>query len=280
MQSRVPHDWPLKGTKITGTLHTTVQTAVLIETLTALGAEVLGQHLLHARPRGFGHCRALDWGNECEPDLVVDDGGDATLLIHLGRLLLLANGTLFSPAANINDNVTKSKFDNLYGCRHSLPDGIMRATDVMIAGKIKGCATALKCAGARVVVTEADAICDLQALNGGNPCPNHRRRPLLNIQGLESYPGIKRITVKPQTDRWVFPETNAGVIVPAEGHPSFVISMSFTNQVINLMELRGQKDSRKYDKKVYVLPKHFDKMEAEYIHVPVEGPYKLLPYRY
>jgi len=274
------------------------------------------------------------------------------------RLYQMQNaGSLLFPAINVNDSVTKSKFDNLYGCRHSLPDGLMRATDVMIAGKVavvcgfgdvgKGCAAALKVAGARVIVTEIDPICALQALMEGLPVltledvvstadifvtttgnkdiimVDHMRKMKNNaivcnighfdneidMQGLETFPGVKKITIKPQTDRWVFPDTNSGIIVLAEGrlmnlgcatgHPSFVMSCSFTNQVIAQLELWNEKKSGKYEKKVYVLPKHLDEKvaalhlpklgakltklspdQAEYINVPIEGPYKPAHYRY
>ncbi|CAN6580213.1 unnamed protein product [Malus baccata var. baccata] len=423
---------PFKGARITGSLHMTIQTAVLIETLTALGAEVrwcscnifsTQDHAAAAIARDsaavfawkgetlqeYWWCteRALDWGPGGGPDLIVDDGGDATLLIHEGvkaeeefaksgtlpdpsstdnqefqlvltiirdglktdpkryhkmkdRLVgvseetttgvkrlyqMQASGALLFPAINVNDSVTKSKFDNLYGCRHSLPDGLMRATDVMIAGK--GCAAALKQAGSRVVVTEIDPICALQALMEGlQVLPledvvsqadifvtttgnkdiimvDHMRKMKNNaivcnighfdneidMHGLETYPGVKRITIKPQTDRWVFPETKSGIIVLAEGrlmnlgcatgHPSFVMSCSFTNQVIAQLELWNERKSGKYEKKVYVLPKHLDekvaalhlgklgakltkltKEQADYISVPVEGPYKPAAYRY
>ena len=249
------------------------------------------------------------------------------------------------------------QFDNLYGCRHSLPDGLKRATDVIIAGKIavvcgygdvgKGCAAALKRAGARVIVTEIDPICALQALMDGTPVLTledvvseadifltttgnkniimvHHMKQMKNnaivcnighfdneidMHGLETYPGVKCITVKPQTDRWVFPETNNGIIVLAEGrlvnlgcatgHPSFVMSCSFTNQVIAQLELWKERGTVKYEKKVYVLPKHLDEKvaalhlgklgakltkltpaQAAYISVPVEGPYKPPQYRY
>lgn len=435
---------PLKGARITGSLHMTIQTAVLIETLTALGAEVrwcscnifsTQDHAAAAIARDsasvfawkgenlqeYWWCteRALDWGPGGGPDLIVDDGGDATLLIHEGvkaeeayakdgtlpdptstdnpefqivlsiildglkkdskkyhkmkdRLVgvseetttgvhrlyqMQANGTLLFPAINVNDSVTKSKFDNLYGCRHSLPDGLMRATDVMIAGKVavvcgygdvgKGCAAAMKAAGARVVVTEIDPICALQALMEGLPIltleevvetadifvtttgnkdiimVSHMKKMKNNaivcnighfdneidMHGLETYPGVKKITIKPQTDRWVFPETKTGIIVLAEGrlmnlgcatgHPSFVMSCSFTNQVIAQLELWNERKSGKYAKQVYVLPKHLDEKvaslhlaklgakltklrneQAAYINVPVEGPYKPAHYRY
>ncbi|KAI6694739.1 hypothetical protein NL676_022449 [Syzygium grande] len=435
---------PFKGARITGSLHMTIQTAVLIETLAALGAEVrwcscnifsTQDHAAAAIARDsaavfawkgetlqeYWWCteRALDWGPGGGPDLIVDDGGDATLLIHEGvkaeevyektgklpdpastdnaefqivltiirdglktdpkryhkmkqRLVgvseetttgvkrlyqMQANGTLLFPAINVNDSVTKSKFDNLYGCRHSLPDGLMRATDVMIAGKTavvcgygdvgKGCAAALKQAGARVIVTEIDPICALQALmeglqvltledvvskadifvtttgnkdiimvdhmkkmkNNAIVCNIGHFDNEIDMLGLEKYPGVKRITIKPQTDRWVFPDTKSGIIVLAEGrlmnlgcatgHPSFVMSCSFTNQVIAQLELWKEKASGKYKKEVYVLPKHLDekvaalhlgklgakltklsKEQADYISVPVEGPYKPAHYRY
>ncbi|CAN1790165.1 SAHH [Linum perenne] len=410
---------PFKGARITGSLHMTIQTAVLVETLTSLGAEVrwcscnifsTQDHAAAAIARDsaavfawkgetlqeYWWCteRALDWGPGGGPDLIVDDGGDATLLIHekyqkmkdrlvgvseetttgVKRLYQMqANGTLLFPAINVNDSVTKSKVqttihsqlffsfhcrsDNLYGCRHSLPDGLMRATDVMIAGKVavvlgygdvgKGCAAALKQAGARVIVTEIDPICALQALMEGLQVltledvvsdadifvtttgnkdlimVDHMRKMKNNavvcnighfdneidMHGLETFKGVKRITIKPQTDRWVFPDTKTGIILLAEGrlmnlgcatgHPSFVMSCSFTNQVIAQLELWKEKSSGKYEKKVYVLPKHLDekvaalhlgklgaklsklsKDQADYISVPVEGPYKPAHYRY
>ncbi|KAG8481182.1 hypothetical protein CXB51_026017 [Gossypium anomalum] len=406
---------PFKGAKITGSLHMTIQTAVLIETLTALGAEVrwcscnifsTQDHAAAAIARDsaavfawkgetlqeYWWCteRALDWGPTGGPDLIVDDGGDATLLIHEGvkaEEVYEKTGQLPDPSSTDNaefqivltiirdglkadpkkytrmkerlvgvSEETTTGFDNLYGCRHSLPDGLMRATDVMIAGKVavvcgygdvgKGCAAALKQAGARVIVTEIDPICALQALMEGLQVltledvvseadifvtttgnkdiimVNHMRKMKNNaivcnighfdneidMLGLENYPGVKRITIKPQTDRWVFPETNTGIIVLAEGrlmnlgcatgHPSFVMSCSFTNQVIAQLELWKEKATGKYEKKVYVLPKHLDekvaalhlgklganltkltKDQADYISVPIEGPYKPPHYR-
>ncbi|THG13685.1 hypothetical protein TEA_007424 [Camellia sinensis var. sinensis] len=434
---------PFKGARITGSLHMTIQTAVLIETLTALGAEVrwcscnifsTQDHAAAVIARDsaavfawkgetlqeYWWCteRALDWGPGGGPDLIVDDGGDATLLIHEGvkaeeeyaksgkfpdpsstdnaelqivlgliidglktdpkkyhkmkeRLMgvseetttgvkrlyqMQANGTLLFPAINVNDSVTKSKFDNLYGCRHSLPDGLMRATDVMIAGKVavicgygdvgKGCAAAMKQAGARVIVTEIDPICALQALMEGLQvltledvvseadifCTTTGNKDIIMVDhmrkmknnaivcnighfdneidmlGLETFPGVKKITIKPQTDRWVFPDTKTGIIVLAEGrlmnlgcatgHPSFVMSCSFTNQVIAQLELWNERNTGKYEKKVYVLPKHLDekvaalhlgklgarltklsKDQSDYISIPIEGPYKPAHYR-
>jgi len=280
---------------------------------------------------------------------------ETTTGVH--RLYQMAkNGSLLFPAINVNDSVTKSKFDNVYGCRHSLPDGIMRATDVMLAGKIvmivgfgdvgKGCAQAMKAAGARTMVAEVDPICALQAAMEGyqvitmnevigevdiiitstgnkgiimvdqmqklkNNCIigniGHFDNEI-DMAGLEKFKGIKRINIKPQVDRWVFPEGN-GIIVLAEGrllnlgcatgHPSFVMSCSFTNQVVAQLELWNEKATKKYENKVYVLPKeldekvarlHLDKLgvkltklteeQAAYIGVKVEGPYKPLTYRY
>jgi len=363
--------------------------------------------------------QTLSWpDSDGGPNLIVDDGGDATLLIHEGvkaeaeyrvskklpdpsttedpelkivlkllkatiqadsnkwtaisknimgvseetttgvhRLCSMAkSGKLLFPAFNVNDSVTKSKFDNIYGCRHSLPDGIMRATDVMIAGKKvvicgygdvgKGCAQAMKSAGARVMVTEIDPICALQACmeghavvtlddviedvdiivtatgNKGIVMASHMSKMKNNaivgnighfdnevdMAGLGKIKGITKITIKPQVDRWVFP-SGKGVIVLAEGrllnlgcatgHPSFVMSCSFTNQVVAQIELWTERKSGKYEKKVYVLPKqldekvarlHLDKLgaklttlstdQAEYISVNKDGPYKPSGYRY
>ena len=265
-------------------------------------------------------------------------------------------GELLFPAINVNDSVTKCKFDNLYGCRHSLPDGIMRATDVMIASKTcfvagfgdvgKGSAQALKAAGARVIVSEIDPICALQAaMDGFQVAPiedvvdicdifitttgnkdiimvEHMQKMKNNaivgnighfdneidMHGLENFPGIKRQNIKPQCDRYEFPDGH-GVIMLAEGrllnlgcatgHPSFVMSCSFTNQAIAQLELWNERKSGKYEKKVYVLPKHLDEKvaalhldkigvkltkltpeQAAYINVPIEGPYKPAAYRY
>jgi len=270
---------------------------------------------------------------------------------------MASKNALLFPAINVNDSVTKSKFDNIYGCRHSLPDGIMRATDVMIAGKIafiagygdvgKGCAQALKNAGARVLIAEVDPICALQACmeglqvvrlddvvgevdivvtatgNKGIVSVEQMSKMKNNVivgnighfdneidmMGLVNYPKIKRIQIKPQVDRWVFPGTEHGVIILAEGrllnlgcatgHPSFVMSCSFTNQVVAQMELWNERKSKKYEKKVYVLPKHLDEKvarlhldklgakltvlsndQAKYIGVNVQGPFKPANYRY
>jgi adenosylhomocysteinase len=434
---------PLKGANITGSLHMTIQTAVLIETLTALGAVVrwcscnifsTQDHAAAAIARDsaavfawkgetldeYWWCteKALTWESGPGCDMIVDDGGDATLLIHEGvkfeaeyaanktlpdpsttdnveykivlsilkesipkrpqfftamannivgvseetttgvkRLYeMTAAGTLLFPAINVNDSVTKSKFDNVYGCRHSLPDGIMRGTDVMIAGKTawiggfgdvgKGSAQSMKAAGARTIVSEIDPICALQAcMDGFQVAPiedclstadifitttgnkdiimvSHMEKMKNNaivgnighfdnevdMAGLENYPGIKRTQIKPQVDRFEFPDGH-GVIVLAEGrllnlgcatgHPSFVMSCSFTNQCIAQLELWNERKTGKYEKKVYVLPKHLDekvaalhlekigvkltKLSAEqaaYINVPIEGPHKPAAYRY
>jgi len=442
---------PLKGAKITGSLHMTVQTAVLIETLAALGAEVrwcscnifstqdeAASAIAQAETSAvfawkgetleeYWWCtlQALTWYNEngeedpsYGPNLIVDDGGDATLLIHEGvaweekfekdgklpdpndtdnlemkevykviaqelqknpkkwrtiaanvvgvseetttgvhRLYAMAKeGKLLFPAINVNDAVTKSKFDNLYGCKHSLPDGIMRATDVMIAGKQalvlgygdvgKGCAFALKSAGARVCISEIDPICALQACMEGIPVV--RKEDVLetcdifvtatgnkdiimaedmakmknnaivsnighfdneiDMAGLAKVEGIKKVNIKPQTDRWVFPDGH-GVIVLAEGrlmnlgcatgHPSFVMSCSFTNQTLAQVDLWKHRNDGYYKKEVRTLPKALDeevarlhldhlgarltklsKEQADYISVNQEGPYKPDHYRY
>jgi len=280
---------------------------------------------------------------------------ETTTGVH--RLYNMAkSGTLLFPAFNVNDSVTKSKFDNVYGCRHSLPDGIMRATDVMLAGKIvlivgfgdvgKGCAQAMKAAGARTLVAEIDPICALQACMDGyqvvrlndvlaevdiivtatgnkNIVMATHMAQLKNncivgnighfdnevdMDGLQKFPGIRRINIKPQVDRWVFPD-GKGVIILAEGrllnlgcatgHPSFVMSCSFTNQVVAQMELYVSRGTGKYENKVYVLPKlldekvarlHLDKLgakltkldaeQAAYIGVSPDGPFKPATYRY
>jgi adenosylhomocysteinase len=263
-------------------------------------------------------------------------------------------GTLLFPAINVNDSVTKSKFDNIYGCRHSLTDGICRATDVMLGGKVavvcgfgevgKGCAQALRGQGARVIVTEIDPICALQAAMEGYEVKtledavetadifvtatgnynivtvDHMKRMKdkaivgnighfdneIDMAGLKAVPGIQRIEIKPQYDEWRFPDGHSVMILAegrllnlgcATGHPSFVMSASFSNQVIAQLDL--QANAAKYEKKVYMLPKHLDEevarlhldhlgvkltklsaQQAEYIGVPVEGPYKSDHYRY
>ncbi|KAL3727105.1 hypothetical protein ACJRO7_031929 [Eucalyptus globulus] len=400
---------PLKGARISGYLHMTPQTAVLIETLTALGAEVrwcssnafsTQDHAAAAIARDsaavfawkgetlqeYWWCieRALDWGPGSGPDLIVGDGGDAILLILEGikaeeaykktgnlpdpastnnpelQILLTiirdgmqtdpkryhkmkeglvgvseatataverlygmqAHGTLLFPVINVNDCVTETKFQNLCGCRPSRPDGLLMAADVEIAGKVavvcgygvvgKDRAAALKEAGARVIVTEIDPICALQAVNEGIQVQtledvvseadifvvtagsskgiimvDHMRKMknnaiicnvgpfdnAIDMLGLETFPGVKRITFNPQTDRWVFPDTQSGVIVLAEGrlvnlghatgHPcSVTSSCSFANHAMAQLELWMERDTGKYEKKVYVLPKHLDEKVA------------------
>jgi adenosylhomocysteinase len=441
---------PLAGARIMGSLHMTIQTAVLIETLTELGADVrwvscnifsTQDHAAAAvavgrpdtggtveNPKGtpvfawkgetleeYWWCtkEALMWPDGSGPTLIVDDGGDATLFVHkayeyeqagtipefqeaseseewgvilqtlrteiglapgawskvatgirgvseetttgVHRLYqMMENGTLLFPAINVNDSVTKSKFDNIYGCRHSLPDGLARATDVMLGGKVavvmgygevgKGCAQALRGQGARVIVTEIDPICALQAAMEGFEVTTlenvvsradifisatgnkdiittaHMSRMKdkaivgnighfdneIDMAGLKKVPGIERINIKPQYDEWRFPDGHSVMVLAegrllnlgcATGHPSFVMSASFTNQVIAQLELH--QNTRAYEKKVYMLPKRLDeqvarlhldhlgvqltelsKDQADYIGVPVEGPYKPDHYRY
>ena len=428
---------PLAGARIMGSLHMTVQTAVLIETLVALGAEVrwvscnifsTQDHAAAAIAAAgipvfawkgetleeYWWCteQALNWPGADGPNMILDDGGDATMLVHKGteyeqagavpdpagaeseefRVFLsllqrtlgedpqrwtrigegiqgvteetttgvhrlyemFQQGTLLFPAINVNDSVTKSKFDNLYGCRHSLIDGINRATDVMIAGKSalilgygdvgKGCAQSLRGQGARVLVSEIDPICALQACMDGYQVVRlddvvgeidifvtaTGNRDIItaahmgamkhqaivgnighfdneiDIAGLEKTGGIERINIKPQVDEWRFTDGHSIIVLSegrllnlgnATGHPSFVMSNSFTNQVIAQIELFTKQDE--YDTQVYVLPKHLDEKvarlhlgslgarltelspeQAAYIGVPVEGPYKSEHYRY
>ena len=443
-------DKPLRGAKVMGSLHMTIQTAVLIETLQLLGADVrwvscnifsTQDHAAAAvvvgrpetkgtieNPRGipvfawkgetleeYWWCtsEALMWPDGSGPTLIVDDGGDATLLVHKGvefegkgrvpefkpadepedwgvildllrreivrdpqrwtrvasaikgvseetttgvhRLYqMMEAGTLLFPAINVNDSVTKSKFDNIYGCRHSVVDGLNRATDVMIAGKLavvcgygevgKGCAQALRGQGARVVVTEIDPICALQASMEGYDVrrlesvvdkadifvtatgnkniitAEHMARMKnkaivsnighfdneIDMAGLKKTPGIRKINIKPQYDEWVFPDGHSVLILAegrlmnlgcATGHPSFVMSASFTNQMLAQIALWQNKGE--YQKQVYVLPKKLDeevarlhlahldvelttmtREQAEYLGVPLEGPFKSDHYRY
>ena len=437
---------PLKGARITGSLHMTIQTAVLIETLTALGAEVrwcscnifstqdhaaaavaVGPEGTPEDPQGvpvfawkgetleeYWWCteQVVNWPDGDGPNMILDDGGDATMLVHKGKeyeaagavpdpaqaeseefqvfLSLLQRsiaedgqrytriadgilgvteetttgvnrlyqmqqtGELLFPAINVNDSVTKSKFDNLYGCRHSLVDGIFRATDVMLAGKVsvvcgygdvgKGSAASLRAQGSRVVVTEIDPICALQAAMEGYDVKtledvvetadvfitttgnkdiitaDHMSRMKhgaivgnighfdneIDMAGLAKLPGVEKINIKPQVDQWVFSDGRAIILLSegrllnlgnATGHPSFVMSNSFTNQTIAQIELWTKNDE--YERKVYVLPKHLDEKvarlhldalgvkltklseeQAAYIGVPVEGPFKADAYRY
>ncbi len=425
---------PLKGARITGSLHMTIQTAVLIETLAELGADVrwascnifsTQDHAAAAiAERGipvfawkgetleeYWWCtaRALSFLGGKGPNLIVDDGGDATLLVHLGykaeknpsvldvkpssreegivfatlrRILaeepgkwhnavkdlkgiseetttgvhrlyqMLENNELLVPAINVNDSVTKSKFDNLYGCRESLADGIKRATDVMIAGKVvvvcgygdvgKGCAKSMRAYGARVIVTEIDPICALQAsmegfevktvddtLDEGNIyvtatgnkdviTVDHMKKMKdqaivcnighfdheIQVDGLNGLKDVRKINIKPQVDKYVFPDGHAVFMLAegrlvnlgcATGHPSFVMSNSFSNQTLAQIDLW----KNNYKIGVYRLPKNLDeevarlhldqlgvkltilsKEQAEYIGVPEEGPYKPEHYRY
>jgi adenosylhomocysteinase len=437
---------PLRGARITGSLHMTIQTAVLIETLVALGAQVrwascnifstqdhaaaavaVGPDGTPDDPKGipvfawkgesleeYWWCtnQALTWPGYDGPNMILDDGGDATLLVHKGaeyegaggvpsaaeddpeewkvvldllrsslaerddRWTVLAEGihgvteetttgvhrlyemaregTLAFPAINVNDSVTKSKFDNKYGCRHSLIDGIKRGTDVLIGGKVavvcgygdvgKGCAESLRGQGARVIVTEIDPICALQAAMDGyqvarlddvvttadmfitatgnrdiisaEQMSKMKHQAIvgnighfdneIDMAGLAKVPGIRRLIIKPQVDEWWFTDGHAIIMLSegrllnlgnATGHPSFVMSNSFTNQVIAQIELFTKADQ--YPVGVHTLPKHLDekvarlhldalgvrlteltKEQASYIGVPVEGPYKPDQYRY
>jgi adenosylhomocysteinase len=427
---------PLKGARITGSLHMTIQTAVLIETLKELGADVrwascnifsTQDHAAAAIAetktpvfawkgetlKEYWWCtqKALDFGGGRGPNLIVDDGGDATLMVHKGyeveenpelldndysnegedfqelmaclkeiyqkdpnrwhriakeikgvseetttgvhRLYQMkSQGKLLFPAFNVNDSVTKSKFDNLYGCRESLADGIKRATDVMVAGKIiivcgygdvgKGCCQSMRGFGARVLVTEVDPICALQAAMEGYEVTTvedtlgkvdiyvtatgncdvitaeHMKKMKdqaivcnighfdneIQVSKLEKIPGVKKVNIKPQVDKYIFPDGHEIFLLAegrlvnlgcATGHPSFVMSNSFTNQVLAQIELW----TKNYEIDVYMLPKILDeevarhhleklgvkltrlsKKQAEYIGVKVEGPYKSEHYRY
>jgi adenosylhomocysteinase len=388
---------PLKGARIAGCLHMTIQTAVLIETLTALGAEVRWSscNIFSTQDQAaaaiaaagipvfawkgmtedeFWWCieQTIIGPNGWRPNMILDDGGDLTQIMHdkypellndvkglseetttgVHRLYEMAKkGTLKVPAINVNDSVTKSKFDNLYGCRESLVDGIKRATDVMMAGKVavvcgygdvgKGSAESLRSQGARVMVTEIDPICALQAAMEGyevvtmdDAAPvgdifvtatgnvdvitlDHMRQMkdraiVCNIGHFDSEIQIDALRnyqweeVKPQVDEVVFPDGKRLIVLAkgrlvnlgcATGHPSFVMSASFTNQVLAQIEL--WQNHARYENKVYVLPKHLDEKvarlhlkklgvrlteltpkQAEYIGVTVEGPYKPDYYRY
>jgi len=388
---------PLKGARIAGCLHMTIQTAVLMETLIELGAEVRWSscNIFSTQDHAAAAMAAANiptfaWKGETEeefwwcidqtifgpddwrPNMLLDDGGDLTVIMHekypelmkdvrgiseetttgVHRLNeMMQKGTLLAPAFNVNDSVTKSKFDNLYGCRESLIDGIKRATDVMVAGKIavvcgygdvgKGCAQALRGMGATVLVTEIDPICALQAaMEGYRVVTMDQAAPVGNIfvtctgnlevisrKHMEQMPdqaivcnighfdseidiaGIRDLpweNIKPQVDHVIFPD-NKRIIVLAEGrlvnlgcatgHPSFVMSNSFSNQVLAQIEL--WQNQGKYENKVYFLPKNLDEMvarlhlkkiganlttlskeQADYIGVKVDGPYKPEYYRY
>ena len=450
IRARFAQKKPLAGMQIMGSLHMTIQTAVLIETLAELGADVrwvscnifsTQDHAAAAvvvgrpetggtpeKPRGipvfawkgetleeYWWCTAecLRWPDDSGPVQIVDDGGDATLFIHkalefetagkvpefnaatdpeewgvilstlrselktrpgvwskiakaikgvseetttgVHRLYQMQEaGKLLFPAINVNDSVTKSKFDNIYGCRHSLPDGLMRASDVMLGGKVavvlgygevgKGSAQALRGQGCRVIVTEIDPICALQAAMEGYEVKTiedvistadifitttgnkdvitteHMSKMKdkaivgnighfdneIDMAGLKKVKGIENINIKPQYDEWKFPDGHSVMILAegrllnlgcATGHPSFVMSASFTNQVLAQIDLK--ENGSKYEKKVYMLPKHLDeevarlhldhlgvkltkltKEQADYLGVPVEGPYKASHYRY
>jgi adenosylhomocysteinase len=388
---------PLKGARIAGCLHMTIQTAVLMETLVELGAElrwsscnIFSTQDQAAAAMAAAGIPTFAWKGETEeefwwcieqtingpdgwhPNMILDDGGDLTLLMHekypemlkdvrgiseetttgVHRLNeMAAEGKLLTPAFNVNDSVTKSKFDNLYGCRESLLDGIKRATDVMIAGKIgvvvgygdvgKGCAQALRGMGASVMVTEIDPICALQAAMEGykvvtmeeaapvgdifvtctgnldvitrTHMDNMKDQAIVcNIGHFDSeidIAGIRDLeweNIKPQVDHVIFPDGKRIIVLAegrlvnlgcATGHPSFVMSNSFTNQVLAQMEL--WQNSEQYENQVYFLPKKLDEMvarlhlkkidahlttlskkQADYIGVPVEGPYKPEYYRY
>ncbi len=392
---------PLQGARIAGCLHMTIQTAVLIETLVELGAEVRWSscNIFSTQDHAAAAIAArgipvFAWKGETEeeywwcveqtifwPDgkpcnLLLDDGGDLTLVMHrdhadlmdqvrgvseetttgVHRLYQMAeDGSLKTRAINVNDSVTKSKFDNLYGCRESLADGIKRATDVMVAGKTvvvagfgdvgKGCAQSMRGFGARVLITEIDPICALQAaMEGYQVVTMDEAAPVgdifvtatgccdvitkahmaamkdeaivcnighfdseIQVAALEEDPEIQEVEVKPQVDRFVFPDGHAVILLArgrlvnlgcATGHPSFVMSNSFTNQV--LAQLALWTDTDKYEiGKVYVLPKHLDEevarlhlgklgakltrltpKQAEYLGIPVEGPFKPEAYRY
>jgi len=446
MRSEFGKDKPLTGARIMGSLHMTVQTAVLIETLVELGADVrwvscnifstqdhaaaavvVGPNGTVDAPAGvpvyawkgetleeYWDCteKALLWPDGAGPNMILDDGGDATLLVHKGKefeeanfvpqagpedseeyaviLALLAktlqetpnrwtavaagikgvteetttgvhrlyemfrDGKLLFPAINVNDSVTKSKFDNKYGCRHSLIDGINRATDVLIGGKValvagygdvgKGCAESLRGQGARVIVTEVDPICALQAAMDGYQVARiedvigivdifvtatgcydvitaehmslMKHQAIvgnighfdneIDMAGLYALPNVKRNTIKPQVDEFTFPDGHSIIILSegrllnlgnATGHPSFVMSNSFTNQVLAQIEIFVR--TEQYPVGVYTLPKHLDekvarlhlgalgveltelnKKQAEYLGVHIEGPYKSDHYRY
>jgi len=392
---------PLQGARIAGCIHMTIQTAVLIETLTALGAQVrwsscnifsTQDHAAAAVAEAgipvfawkgetleeYDRCveRTIEWPDGKGPNMILDDGGDLTNMMHQPKYAqymkvvkgiteetttgvhnlekLAQQGALGCPAINVNDSVTKSKFDNKYGCRESLADGIKRATDIMIAGKVvviagygdvgKGCAQSMMSLGSRVIVTEIDPICALQAAMEGYQVTTMDQavaigdifvtatgcRDILTVDhmakmkdqaivcnighfdieidmaGLEAYPGIKKTCVKPQVDLHTFPDGHSIIVLAegrlvnlgcATGHPSFVMSNSFSNQVIAQVELFTNQE--KYENKVYMLPKKLDEEvarlhlaklgvqlekltdeQSKYLDIPQEGPYKPEHYRY
>ena len=391
---------PLLGARITGSLHMTVETAVLIETLISLGAELRWSscNIFSTQDEAaaaiaktgipvfawkgeseeeYWWClkKTLEWPDGNGPNMLLDDGGDLTGYVHEKSPHLLSNilgvseetttgvhrleqmerkGKLKIPAFNVNDSVTKSKFDNLYGCRESLIDGIKRATDVMIAGKIavvagygdvgKGSAQSLRGQGARVLVTEIDPICALQAVMEGYEvvtmeeaaklgdifvtttgcsdiiCREHMESMKdqaivcnighfdieIQVSSLNKDPSIKKINIKPQVDQYVWPDGKRLIILAegrlvnlgcATGHPAFVMSNSFTNQVMAQIDI--WENGKNYENKVYVLPKildekvarfHLDKLgvkltrlneeQSKYLDIPIEGPYKPEHYRY
>ena len=401
LRARHGKDKPLKGARIAGCLHMTIETAVLIETLIELGAEIrwsscnifsTQDHAAAAiaakgipvfawkgeSEEEFNWCieQTIEWPGGKGPNMILDDGGDLTRMMHEDRYASLMKdvlglseetttgihaldkmvlaGKLKCPAINVNDSVTKSKFDNLYGCRESLLDGIKRATDIMIAGKVavvagfgdvgKGCAQSLHGMGARVIVTEIDPICALQAAMAGyevttmdeaaaqgnifvtttGVCDiitvDHMKKMKdmaiicnighfdieIDVAGLKAIPGIKKINIKPQVDKYTLPSGNSLLLLAegrlvnlgcANGHPSFVMSNSFTNQVIAQIELF--KNAAKYENKVYRLPKaldeevarlHLEKIgvklekltpkQSKYLGVDAAGPFKPEHYRY
>jgi adenosylhomocysteinase len=401
LREKYGKDKPLKGARIAGCLHMTIQTAVLIETLIDLGADVrwsscnifsTQDHAAAAiaasgipvfawkgeTEEEYWWCveQTIKWPDGKGPNMLLDDGGDLTIVMHrdypqfldevkglseetttgVHRLYQMAEkGELKVATINVNDSVTKSKFDNLYGCRESLADGIKRATDIMLAGKTvvvagfgdvgKGCAQSMRGFGARVLVTEIDPICALQAAMEGYEvvsmddaakigdvfvtatgcmsvitkkhmesmkdesivCNIGHFDSEIEVAKIVEDSAIKRIEVKPQVDRFVFPDGHAIILLAegrlvnlgcATGHPSFVMSSSFTNQVLAQLTLWNETD--KYERgKVYVLPKHLDEEvarlhlaklgaklskltpeQAEYLGIPVEGPFKPEAYRY
>lgn len=401
LRQKYGKDKPLKGARIAGCLHMTIQTAVLIETLIELGAEIrwsscnifsTQDHAAAAiAERGipvfawkgetledYDWCveQTIQWPDGKGPNMILDDGGDLTRMMHEDRFAslmkevkgiseetttgvhalerMLQEGKLKSPAFNVNDSVTKSKFDNLYGCRESLADGIKRATDIMVAGKVvviagygdvgKGCAQSMRGFGARIIITEIDPICALQAAMEGfevttmdeaihrgdifvtttGVCDviliRHMEKMKdqaivcnighfdveIDVAGLKGYAGIEKVNIKPQVDKYIFPDGHSIILLAegrlvnlgcAMGHPSFVMSNSFTNQVIAQIELF--KNTQKYPLGVHRLPKHLDEevarlhldklgvklekltdKQAKYLGISPNGPYKPDYYRY